>query len=48
MINLRKRLTDARNKAKELMENGKLNDYIEMLSEIEQMELLLNFPVAKK
>ena len=41
MLELRKRYYELKQKAKELMLQGKTNKYIELLTEIEQLNLLI-------
>lgn len=41
MIELRKRYLELKQMAKQLMLEGKMNRYIELLTEIEQMNLIL-------
>jgi len=41
MIELRKRYLELKQMAKELMLEGKMNRYIELLTEIEQLNLIL-------
>jgi hypothetical protein len=41
MIELRKRYLELKQKATELLLQGKVNDYIKLLTEIEQMNLIL-------
>lgn len=41
MLELRKRYIELKQKAKQLMLEGKMNQYIEMLTEIEQLNLII-------
>ncbi len=41
MLELRKRYIELKEKAKELMLRGEMKSYIELLTEIEQMNLIL-------
>ena len=41
MLELRKRYIELKQKAKQLMLDGKMNQYIEMLTEIEQLNLII-------
>lgn len=41
MLELRRRYYELKQKAKELMLEGKTNKYIELLTEIEQLNLLI-------
>lgn len=41
MLELRKRYIELKSKAKELMLKGEMNKYVELLTELEQMNLIL-------
>mgnify|MGYP006921592007 CR=1 FL=1 len=41
MLELRKRYIELKQKAKQLMLEGKMNQYIELLTEVEQLNLII-------
>lgn len=41
MIELKKRYLELKGKAKQMMMEGKMNNYLKLLTEIEQMNLIL-------